>query len=86
MRTLDIHWPDLPTGVGVLSTLRSGGVSTGAYADAVGGGGLNLGTHVGDAPEAVAEEVVAEAAAPVDVVEEVAVSPEPVIEHKKEEE
>ncbi len=55
MRTLDIHWPDLPKGVGVLSTLRSGGVSTGAYADAGGGGGLNLGTHVGDAPEAVAE-------------------------------
>ena len=55
MRTLDIHWPDLPKGVGVLSTLRSGGVSTGAYADAQGEGGLNLGTHVGDAPEAVAE-------------------------------
>jgi YfiH family protein len=55
MRTLDIHWPELPEGVGVLSTLRSGGVSTGAYADARGGGGLNLGTHVGDAPEAVAE-------------------------------
>ena len=55
MRTLDIHWPDLSKGVGVLSALRSGGVSTGAYADAHGGGGLNLGTHVGDAPEAVAE-------------------------------
>jgi polyphenol oxidase len=55
MRTLDIHWPDLPKCVGVLSTLRSGGVSTGAYADAHGGGGLNLGTHVGDAPQAVAE-------------------------------
>jgi polyphenol oxidase len=55
MRTLDIHWPELPLGVGVLSTLRSGGVSTGAYADLQGGGGLNLGTHVGDSPEAVAE-------------------------------
>jgi len=55
MRTLDIHWPDLPVGVGVLSTLRPGGVSTGAYADAQGEGGLNLGMHVGDAPEAVAE-------------------------------
>ena len=55
MRTLDIHWPELPEGVGVLSTLRSGGVSTGVYADTLGGGGLNLGTHVGDAPEAVAE-------------------------------
>src|SRR5690606_12038036 len=31
------------------STLRGGGVSTGSYAS------LNLGTHVGDAPEAVAE-------------------------------
>ena len=55
MRTLDIHWPELPEGVGVLSTLRSGGVSTGVYDDAQGAGGLNLGTHVGDAPEAVAE-------------------------------
>ena len=55
MRTLDIHWPELPEGVGVLSTLRSGGVSTGVYDDAQGGGGLNLGTHVGDAPAAVAE-------------------------------
>ena len=55
MRTLDIFWPELPEGVGVLSTLRSGGVSTGVYADAQGGGGFNLGTHVGDAPEAVAE-------------------------------
>ena len=55
MRTLDIDWPELPQGVGVLSTLRSGGVSTGVYADTLGGGGLNLGTHVGDAPEAVAE-------------------------------
>ena len=55
MRTLDIYWPDLPVGVGVLSTLRSGGVSTGVYADAQGGGGLNLGTHVGDSPQAVAE-------------------------------
>ena len=55
MRTLDIDWPGLPEGVGVLSTLRSGGVSTGVYADSQGGGGLNLGTHVGDVPEAVAE-------------------------------
>lgn len=53
MRTLEIHWPGLPAHVGVLSTLRTGGVSTGVYADAQGKGGLNLGTHVGDAPEAV---------------------------------
>jgi YfiH family protein len=55
MRTLNIYWPELPEGVGVLSTLRSGGVSAGVYADLHGGGGLNLGSHVGDAPEAVAE-------------------------------
>lgn len=55
MRTLDIYWPELPEGVGVLSTLRSGGVSTGAYGDTLGKGGLNLGTHVGDSPQAVAE-------------------------------
>lgn len=53
MRTLEIHWPGLPAHVGVLSTLRTGGVSTGVYADAQGKGGLNLGTHVGDVPEAV---------------------------------
>jgi len=31
MHTLNIVWPDLPAGVGVLSTLRSGGVSIGPY-------------------------------------------------------
>lgn len=31
MQTLTIDWPDLPAGVGVLSTLRSGGVSVGRY-------------------------------------------------------
>lgn len=31
MQTLTIDWPDLPAGVGVLSTLRSGGVSGGRY-------------------------------------------------------
>jgi len=31
MQTLTIDWPDLPAGVGVLSTLRSGGVSAGPY-------------------------------------------------------
>ena len=55
MRTLDIHWPELPEGLGVLSTLRSGGVSSGAYAGAQGGGGFNLGMHVGDDLQAVAE-------------------------------
>jgi YfiH family protein len=41
-------WPAPPT-VRALSTLRGGGVSTGRYAS------LNLGNHVWDAPEAVAE-------------------------------
>lgn len=31
MQTLTVDWPDLPAGVGVLSTLRSGGVSMGRY-------------------------------------------------------
>ena len=41
-------WP-APANVRALSTLRGGGVSSGRYAS------LNLGGHVGDAPEAVAE-------------------------------
>jgi polyphenol oxidase len=54
MQTLTIDWPDLPAGVGVLSTLRSGGVSVGPYgATGDHGGGLNLGLHVGDEPAAV---------------------------------
>lgn len=53
MRSLPIHWPALPQGVDVLSTLRSGGVSLPPYDDSRGGGGLNLGTHVGDLPSAV---------------------------------
>ncbi|MFF7706072.1 peptidoglycan editing factor PgeF [Pseudomonas sp. NPDC007930] len=40
-------WP-APANVGACVTTRAGGVSRGAYA------GLNLGDHVGDAPEAVA--------------------------------
>jgi YfiH family protein len=54
MQTLTIDWPDLPAVVGVLSTLRSGGVSVGSYgATGDHGGGLNLGLHVGDEPAAV---------------------------------
>lgn len=44
------HWPDLPAGVGALSTTRGGGVSLAPYDDGAGGGGLNLGVHVNDAP------------------------------------
>ncbi len=43
---IEPDWP-VPAGVRALSTLRTGGVSTGPYQ------GLNLGAHVGDAPEAV---------------------------------
>lgn len=39
-------WP-APKGVGALVTTRSGGMSTGPYAS------MNLGSHVGDAPQAV---------------------------------
>ncbi len=49
-----LHWPELPAGVRALSTTRRGGVSHAPYDDGAGGGGLNLGTHVGDAPDAVA--------------------------------
>lgn len=48
------HWPDLPANVGALATTRVGGVSVAPYDDGRGGGGLNLGTHVGDDPAAVA--------------------------------
>ncbi len=41
-------WP-APPAVGALSTLRIGGLSVAPYAS------LNLGTHVGDAPETVAQ-------------------------------
>lgn len=48
-------WPALPASIGALATTRAGGVSTGPYNDGRGGGGLNLGLHVGDDPAAVAE-------------------------------
>lgn len=51
---VDLQWPALPASVGALSTTRTGGVSGAPYDDGHGAGGLNLGTHVGDAPEAVA--------------------------------
>ena len=46
-------WSDLPASVGVLCTTRRGGVSPVPYDDGHGKGGLNLGTHVGDAPKCV---------------------------------
>lgn len=48
------HWPDLPAQVGALATTREGGVSAAPYDDGHGGGGLNLGLHVGDDPARVA--------------------------------
>lgn len=56
---MDIITPDwsAPANVGALSTTRAGGTSTGHYSaspSAGGPGGLNLGVHVGDDPEAVA--------------------------------
>lgn len=51
---VDLRWPGLPGNVAALSTTRRGGVSGAPYDDAAGGGGLNLGSHVGDDPLAVA--------------------------------
>ncbi|WP_332877938.1 peptidoglycan editing factor PgeF [Massilia sp. S19_KUP03_FR1] len=48
------HWPDLPPNVNALATTRVGGVSVAPYDDGHGGGGFNLGTHVGDDPASVA--------------------------------
>jgi YfiH family protein len=48
-------WPDLPAGIGALATTRAGGVSAAPYDDGRGGGGLDLGLHVGDDPAAVCE-------------------------------
>lgn len=46
-------WPDAPVNIGALASTRGGGFSTGPYDDARGGGGLNLGLHVGDDPAVV---------------------------------
>lgn len=48
-------WPGLPPNIGALATTRRGGVSPASYDDGQGGGGLNLGTHVGDQPHNVAQ-------------------------------
>ena len=49
---IEADWP-APAHVRTLVTSRNGGVSAAAYAGA--GGGMNLGTHVGDDPRAVAQ-------------------------------
>ncbi|QOL49092.1 peptidoglycan editing factor PgeF [Massilia litorea] len=48
-------WPDAPANIGALASTRRGGVSQGPYDDGRGGGGFNLGLHVGDDPAHVAE-------------------------------
>ncbi|MGX4640262.1 peptidoglycan editing factor PgeF [Massilia sp. SYSU DXS3249] len=48
-------WPDVPANVGALATTRAGGLSVAPYDDGRGGGGLNLGLHVGDDPAHVLE-------------------------------
>lgn len=46
-------WPDAPATIGALATTRRGGTSVAPWDDGRGGGGLNLGRHVGDDPQAV---------------------------------
>jgi YfiH family protein len=46
-------WPDAPANIKALATTRRGGNSCGPYDDGAGGGGLNLGLHVGDDPAIV---------------------------------
>jgi YfiH family protein len=41
-------WKDAPGNIGAISTTRRGGLSHAPYDDGQGGGGLNLGVHVGD--------------------------------------
>ncbi len=53
---LQPDWPDLPANIGALATTRRGGVSAAPFDDGAGtGGGLNLGLHVKDDPDAVRE-------------------------------
>lgn len=53
MEPLIPDWIDLPANIGALSTTRRGGTSAAPYDDGSGGGGLNLGVHVGDDPACV---------------------------------
>lgn len=46
-------WINAPSNIGALSTTRQGGFSQSPYDDGEGGGGFNLGLHVGDVPEHV---------------------------------
>jgi YfiH family protein len=53
---MDVIHPEwvVPPNIGALSTTRNGGVSLAPYDDGFGGGGLNLGSHVGDRMQDVA--------------------------------
>lgn len=53
MNRLLPDWPGLPENVRAFTTLRTGGCSTAPYDDGKGGGGFNVGQHVGDDPESV---------------------------------
>jgi len=53
MQALIPEWAEALDGIGSISTLRGGGVSSRPYDDRNGGGGLNLGAHVGDRPQDV---------------------------------
>ncbi|KNE75787.1 hypothetical protein BCRE_1626 [Candidatus Burkholderia crenata] len=62
LRRDDCLWPDWSSGPGAVSprvkalaTTRNGGVSAAPYGGANGHGGLNLGLHTGDVPDAVME-------------------------------
>lgn len=48
MNVIFPDWPDAPARIGAVSTMRTGGFSQAPYGDGKGGGGLNLGLHVGD--------------------------------------
>lgn len=48
-------WIGAPRNIGAFSTVRRGGLSPAPYDDGAGGGGLNLGLHVEDAPGNVAQ-------------------------------
>jgi YfiH family protein len=56
LNTLQLIMPQwsAPSNIGALCTTRFGGSSLPPYDDGVGGGGLNLGTHVGDDARRVA--------------------------------
>ena len=58
-------WPDCPANIGAFATTRRGGVSKAPFDDGQGGGGLNLGRHVGDeAQDVEANRALLQAALP----------------------